>query len=112
MEVHEPIGREPAASESHLTQAASFDGEPLPELAGFFCCPSEAGRRHPLQAAQSLVEARASVGAPAVEAPRTDVASAKAAVKLAVEWVNGSHRSSTRCWIRPSRTRTGRRPGC
>lgn len=85
-EINKQIGRELGASNQYLNLAAYFDGETLPELAGFFYRQSEEEREHALKFARFLVEAGGKVAVPAIEAPKADIASAEAAVKLSIEW--------------------------
>lgn len=85
-EINKQIGRELGASNQYLNLAAYFDGETLPELAGFFYRQSEEEREHALKFAKFLVEAGARLAVPAIEAPKAEIASAEAALKLSVEW--------------------------
>jgi bacterioferritin B len=72
VEINKQLGRELGASNQNLNTAAYFDGETLPELAGFFYRQADEEREHALKFAKVLVAAGPKV-VPAVEAPRADI---------------------------------------
>jgi ferritin len=84
--MNKQIGSELGASNHYLKIAAYFDSESLPELAGFFYRQSDEEREHALKFVHYILDAGGVVDIPALEAAPTEIASAEAAVKLALDW--------------------------
>ncbi len=84
--MNEHIGKELAASNQYLNIAAYFDGESLPELAGFFFRQADEERMHALKFVHYILDAGGDVAIPAVEAPKADIASPEDAARLSLEW--------------------------
>jgi ferritin len=85
-EMNTQVGRELGASNQYLALGAYFEREALLELASFFYRQSEEEREHAMKFVHFLVEAGAKPLIPGVQAPKPDVGSAEAAVKLSLDW--------------------------
>ena len=80
------VGREFGASLQYVSIATYFDGESLPELAGFFYRQAEEEKMHAMKFVHYVVEAGGHVAIPAIPAPKHEFASAEEAVRAAVQW--------------------------
>jgi ferritin len=80
------IGSELGASNQYLIIASYFDGESLPELAGFFFRQSDEERMHALKFLRYILDAGGTVEIPQIAAPPTKIDSAEAAAKMALDW--------------------------
>jgi len=80
------IGSELGASNQYLIIASYFDNESLPELAGFFFRQSDEERMHAMKFLRYILDAGGRVEIPAVPAPPTEIQSAEAAVRMALDW--------------------------
>ncbi len=83
--LNEQIAHEFAASQQYVAVAAWYEGETLPQLAGFFYRQAVEERNHAMIIVKYLLDARAAVTIPAVAAPRTEFADAVAPVALALD---------------------------
>jgi bacterioferritin B len=84
--INEQIGRELGASNQYAVLAAYFDGEGLPELAGFFYRQSDEERAHALKFVHYVADAGGTVAIPGVPAPQSTIDSAESAAKLSLDW--------------------------
>lgn len=84
--MNKQIGSELGASNQYLKIAAYFDSESLPELAGFFYRQSDEEREHAMKFVHYIIDAGGVVEIPAIGAAPAEVASAEAAVKMALDW--------------------------
>lgn len=84
--INAQIGREFGASLQYVNIATYFDGESLPELAGFFYRQAEEETMHAMKFVRYIVAAGGTVAIPAIEAPLHDFASATVAVEAALAW--------------------------
>lgn len=84
--MNEQIGSELMASNQYLNIASYFDGEGLPELAGFFFRQSDEEREHALRFVHYLLDTDGAVEVPAVEKPTTEIDSAEHAVQMSLVW--------------------------
>jgi ferritin len=80
------MGREFGAHFQYLALSAYFDGQGLPELAGFFAAQAAEEHMHAIKFWRYIQDAGAPMAIPAVEAPRSQFESADEAVTAAVEW--------------------------
>ena len=78
------IANEFAASQQYVAIAVWYDGETLPELAGFFYRQAVEERNHAMMLVQYLLDAGEAVAIPGVAAPRTTFADAAEPVALAL----------------------------
>jgi ferritin len=78
------IANEFAASQQYVAIAVWYDGETLPELAGFFYRQAVEERNHAMMLVQYLLDAGEAVAIPGVAAPRTMFADAADPVALAL----------------------------
>ncbi len=84
--LNQQIGNELGASNQYLSIAAYFDGESLPELAGFFYLQADEEREHALKFLHYLIEAGGTVEIPAVAQPESKITSAEHAFQMSLEW--------------------------
>ncbi len=84
--INAQIGREFEASLQYTSIATYFDGDSLPELAGFFYRQSDEERMHAMKFVRYVVETGGQVRIPAIAAPRHDFTSAEEAVGAALTW--------------------------
>lgn len=84
--MNKQIGSELGASNQYLKIAAYFDSESLPELAGFFYRQSDEEREHAMKFVHYIIDAGGVVEIPVIGAAPAEVASAEAAVKMALDW--------------------------
>lgn len=84
--MNKQIGSELAASNQYIKIASYFDGEQLPELAAFFFRQSDEEREHAMKFVHYILEAGGEVDIPAIEPTPKSIASAEAAVQLALDW--------------------------
>lgn len=84
--MNKQIGSELGASNQYLKIGAYFDSESLPELAGFFYRQSDEERLHALKFVHYITDAGGVVEIPTIGAAPADIASAEAAVKMALDW--------------------------
>lgn len=80
------VGREMGASMQYLAIAAYFDTQSLNELARFFYRQSDEERQHALRFLRFILEAGGEAKLPAVEAPRSELASAEECAELSLKW--------------------------
>lgn len=80
------MGREFGAHFQYLALSGWFDGEGLPELAGFFATQASEEHMHAMKFWRYVQDAGATLAIPAVEAPRAAFATADDAVTAALEW--------------------------
>jgi ferritin len=78
------IASEFAASQQYVAIAVWYDGETLPQLAGFFYRQAVEERNHAMMLVQYLLDAGEPVAIPGVAAPRTAFADAVEPVALAL----------------------------
>ena len=78
------IANEFAASQQYVAIAVWYDGETLPELAGFFYRQAVEERNHAMMLVQYLLDAGEAVAIPGVAAPRTTFADPAEPVALAL----------------------------
>jgi ferritin len=84
--MNKQIGSELGASNHYLKIAAYFDSESLPELAGFFYRQSDEEREHALKFVHYILDAGGVVDIFFNDTATTEIASAEAAVKMALDW--------------------------
>jgi len=89
------VGRELAASNQYVAIATYFERESLESLAKFFYRQAAEENEHAMKFVHYVTEAGGTVVIPAIEAPRTDIASAETAVKLSLDWENEVTRQIT-----------------
>jgi bacterioferritin B len=80
------MGREFGAHFQYLALSGWFDGEGLPELAGFFAAQASEEHTHAMKFWRYVQDAGATLAIPAVQAPRGTFATADEAVSAALEW--------------------------
>lgn len=80
------ISSELGASHQYLQLAAYFQGEDLPELAGFFFRQSDEERAHAMKFVHYILNAGGKVTVPAVPQPPQEVKSAEHAAQMALDW--------------------------
>jgi bacterioferritin B len=80
------MGREFAAHFQYLSLASYFDGEGLPELAGFFFAQADEEHVHAMKFLRYILDSGADVAIPAIPAAATGFTSADDAVGRALEW--------------------------
>jgi ferritin len=78
------IANEFAASQQYVAIAVWYDGETLPQLAGFFYRQAVEERNHAMMLVQYLLDAGEAVTIPGVTVPRTSFADAAEPVALAL----------------------------
>ena len=78
------IANEFAASQQYVAIAVWYDGETLPQLAGFFYRQAVEERNHAMMLVQYLLDAGEAVVIPGVTVPRTSFADAVEPVALAL----------------------------
>jgi bacterioferritin B len=83
--LNKQIANEFAASQQYIAMAAYYDGETLPQLAGFFYRQAVEERNHAMMMVQFLLDTDEKVVIPAVDAPQTDFADIVAPVAMALE---------------------------
>jgi ferritin len=83
--LNEQIANEFAAHQQYVACAVHFDGETLPQLAGFFYRQAMEERDHAMMMVQYLLDTDAEVRIPGVAAPVTTFADVVAPVALALE---------------------------
>ena len=79
------IAHEFAASQQYVAVAVWYEGEALPQLAGYFYRQAVEERNHAMIIVKYLLDVRAPVTIPGVAAPRTDFDDPVAPVALALE---------------------------
>ena len=84
--INAQVGREFGASFQYLQIAAYFDAHALDQTAKLFFEQAEEEKEHAMKLFRYVLEAGGEVKVPAVEAPKTDFASAEEAVALALKW--------------------------
>ena len=82
--LNEQIGNEFAAHQQYVACAVYFDGETLPQLAGFFYRQALEERDHAMMMVQYLIDADADVVIPGVAAPQAGFSDVVAPVSLAL----------------------------
>lgn len=80
------MGREFGAHFQYLSLSGWFDGEGLPELAGFFATQAAEEHMHAMKFWRYVQDAGATLAIPGVDAPRAGFTSADDAVSAALEW--------------------------
>jgi ferritin len=83
--LNEQVAYEFGAQQQYIAIAAYYDGETLPQLAGFFYRQAIEERNHAMMLIQYLLDAGHPVAVPGVEAPRNEFADTAAPVALALE---------------------------
>jgi bacterioferritin B len=83
--LNEQIAYEFSASQQYIANAAYYDGEALPRLAGFFYAQALEERNHAMMMVKYLIDADAAVTIPGIEAPESRFADIVAPVSLALE---------------------------
>jgi len=84
-QLNEQIANEFAAHQQYVACAVYFDGETLPQLAGFFYRQAMEERDHAMMMVQYLLDTDAEVRIPGVAAPVTTFADVVAPVALALD---------------------------
>lgn len=84
--INQQVGREFGASLQYVNIASYFAADELPQLAAFFYRQADEERMHAMKFAKYIVDAGGQVRIPAVEAPKSEFASAEKAVKLSLDW--------------------------
>ncbi len=80
------MGREFGAHFQYLAMSAWFDGEGLPELAGFFARQADEEHVHAMKFWRYIQDAGAPMAIPAIEAPTGTFATAEEATAAAIDW--------------------------
>src|SRR3954466_1525174 len=83
--LNEQVAHEYAAHQQYVACAVYFDGETLPQLAGFFYRQAMEERDHAMMMVRYLLDTDAPVRIPGVAAPVTDFADVVAPIGLALE---------------------------
>src|ERR671929_1556496 len=83
--LNEQIANEFAAHQQYVACAGHYDGETLPQLAGFFYRQAMEERDHAMMMVRYLLDTDAPVRIPGVAAPVTEFADVVAPVALALE---------------------------
>ena len=83
--LNEQIANEFAAHQQYVACAVHYDGETLPQLAGFFYRQAMEERGHAMMMVRYLLDADATVTIPGVSAPQTGFADIVAPVALALD---------------------------
>jgi bacterioferritin B len=83
-QLNDQIANEFAAHQQYVACAVHYDGETLPQLAGFFYRQALEERDHAMMMVQYLLDADARVTVPGVAAPQTDFGDIVAPVALAL----------------------------
>jgi ferritin len=83
--LNEQIANEFAAHQQYVACAVHYDGETLPQLAGFFYRQAMEERGHAMMMVRYLLDTDAPVRIPGVAAPVTEFADVVAPVALALE---------------------------
>jgi len=84
-QLNEQIANEFAAHQQYVACAVYFDGETLPQLAGFFYRQAMEERDHAMMMVQYLLDTDAEIRIPGVAAPVTAFADVVAPVALALD---------------------------
>ena len=84
-QLNEQIAHEFAAHQQYVACAVYFDGEKLPQLAGFFYRQALEERDHAMMMVQYLLDADEEVAIPGVEAPQNPFEDIVAPVQLALD---------------------------
>jgi ferritin len=84
-QLNEQIAHEFAAHQQYVAIAVHFDGETLPQLAGFFYRQAMEERDHAMMMVQYLLDTDAEVRIPGVAAPVTSFTDVVAPVTLALD---------------------------
>lgn len=84
--LNEQVGNEMGASLQYVSIASFFDGESLPELAGFFYRQADEERDHAMRIVRFIIDMEAGVEIPDIPAPKSQFDSAEEAVQLSVTW--------------------------
>jgi ferritin len=84
--LNQQIGNEFGASLQYVSIASYFDKEALTELARFFYRQADEERDHAMKLVRFVVDADGQLTIPDIPAPQGKFASAREAVKLALEW--------------------------
>jgi ferritin len=82
------VGRELGAELQYVAIATYFERESLPKLAGFFYRQAAEEHDHAMKFVHYVTGAGGKVVIPAVDAPRSDIASAEVAARLSLDWEN------------------------
>jgi len=80
------MGREFGAHFQYLSLSGWFDGQGLPELAGFFEAQAAEEHMHAMKFWRYIQDAGAALEIPTVDAPRAAFETAEDAVRAAVQW--------------------------
>ncbi|MEI6446340.1 MAG: ferritin [Actinomycetes bacterium] len=83
-QLNEQIAYEFGASQQYIAVAVHYDGDSLPQLAGFFYRQAVEERNHAMMMVQYLLDADAEVVVPAVAAPRTSFTGIVEPVEIAL----------------------------
>lgn len=83
--LNKQVANEFAASQQYIAAAVYYDGETLPQLAGFFYRQAVEERNHAMMMVQYLLDTNQEVVIPAVEGPKSDFADIVAPVSMALE---------------------------
>ena len=84
--LNQQVGNEFGASLQYVSIASHFAGEALTGLARFFYRQAEEEREHAMKFVSFIVDADGRLEIPSIPAPRSEFASAREAVQLALEW--------------------------
>ena len=84
--MNEQIGNEIGASLQYISIASYFEGESLPELAGFFYRQADEERDHAMRFVKFILDVDGRVRIPDIPAPKGEFQTAEEAVKLSVDW--------------------------
>src|SRR5918998_6566376 len=84
-QLNDQVANEFAAHQQYVACAVHYDGETLPQLAGFFYRQALEERDHAMMMVQYLLDADADVAIPGVAAPQTSFRDIVAPVALALE---------------------------
>ena len=82
--LNEQIAHEFAAHQQYVACAVYYDGETLPQLAGFFYRQALEERDHAMMMVQYLLDSDSAVTVPGVAAPQTEFSDVVAPVSLAL----------------------------
>lgn len=80
------VGNEMGASLQYVSIASYFEGESLPELAGFFYRQADEERDHAMRFVKFILDVEGRVRIPDIPAPKSEFETAEEAVKLSLEW--------------------------
>ena len=84
--VNKQVGNEFGASLQYVSIASHFESQALTGLARFFFRQAEEERDHAMKFVRFVVDAEGRLEIPAIPAPKSDFATAKEAVALALSW--------------------------